>query len=258
MFPFRRRKLDNATLAPPAPIETTIYHNYSSSRIGTILALFTVAVASAILFWHGLVFVLAEVGFNEPDWAAAVCLLSMAALFTLLTALGVAARYVLKDFFAHRERMADKLVKLKEAEYKSVQLIPASTQARMTREEGRQYLAVKMVMARAFDEIDDKGNLIGKLEPWSRRQVGLMRLINEKEDIGENSNLAKWVKTYLLSRHILLNERRVNRDDFPNIATVEAQLVKDFGSPINYYGANDNAGMSTHYLDKGTGRESWG
>jgi hypothetical protein len=167
---------------------------------------------------------------------------------------------VIMDYMGHRERMAGKLIELEQARSRTAQLIPAMTQARMTREEARKYQAVKAAMDKAFHgKIDDKGKVIGKTEPWSRRQVGALTLLNERLPIGEDSNLAGWVKTYLLDRKILLSDRQVNVAEFPNLATVEAQLVKDFGPPIIYNAAgNDgNLGMSSHFIERGTGRESW-
>ena len=256
MFPFRRRKLGNAAAAELPqirPIENTITHNYSSSRFWTIIAIFVVAVASAILFWHGLVFLLGEAGYKRPTQAAAECLIGAGILFMILTFIGLAARYILRDFYAHRETQAAYLVELERARYSSVQLIPATTQARMTREESRKYLTIKMVMARAYELIDPDGNLTGSIEPWSRRQVGMIKLLNEHEELGEHSNISKWVKPYLLERHILLGDRKVNLADFPNLASVETQLVKDFGQPIIYNATDDAAGMSTQYLNKGSG-----
>jgi hypothetical protein len=68
-------------------------------------------------------------------------------------------------------------------------------------------------------------------------------------------HLAGWVKTYLLDRKILLSDRQVNVAEFPNLATVEAQLVKDFGPPIIYNAAGNDGDL--HFIERGTGRESW-
>lgn len=259
---FRRRKLGNIAASPEMPmirpIENTITHNYSSSRFWTIIAIFVVIVASAFLGWHGLVFVLGQAGAQRPATAAAFCLIGAGILVSILTGLGVFARYILSGWFTHRETMAEKFIRLEEARYKSVQLIPATTNARMTREESRKYLTVKMVMARAYEQIDDDGKLTGSGEPWSRRNVGLIKLINEREEIGEHSNIAKWVKPYLIERGVLASDRKINLANFPNLTSVETQLVKDFGTPIVYSSNDDGAGMSGNYIERGSKRESWG
>lgn len=256
---FRRKRLANvaAPIAPPMPLETTVNHYYSSSRLGTIFALFLVVVCAAVLGWYAAVFLAGQVGAARPERAVAYCIMGLSGLLTFLGGLGVFAKFVLRDFMSHRERMAEKYIQLEQARTRAVQLIPPTTQARMTRDESRKYQAVKVVMDRAYQIVDDKGKLSGsKKEPWSRREVGALTLLNEREPIGENSRLASWIKSYLLDRNILASDRQVNVVDFPNLAAVEAQLVKDFGPPI-LFSAGD-AGMSTHYITRGNGRESWG
>ena len=245
---------------PLPPQETTVNHYYSSSRVGTILALFVVAMVTAVLMWHALVFLAGQVGVARPNQAAAYCLLGSGIVLGLLGGGGIVLKLVVRDFLLHRERMAGKMVELEQARSRTAQLIPATTQARMTREEARKYQAIKMAMDKAFrGKVDERGKVIGKTEPWSRRQVGAMTLLNERQPIGEDTSLAAWVKTYLLDRKILLNDRQVNVTEFPNLATVEAQLVKDFGPPIVYnsQGSDGDLGMSSHFIERGTGRESW-
>lgn len=261
MFRSRKRSLGNtAALATPAPTTEptpTVNHYYSPSYTGLVFVAFLVLAGIVILGWYGLVFLFEQAGANNPAYSAANCLIGVGAILGLIFILSLAAKYFLNDFYIHREQMMDRRVELERARMQAVQFIPPVTRERMTHEESRKYLAVKVVMSNAYLEVDEQGKLKGKVEPWSRREVGRIRLMNELEEIGENTLLASWVKRYLLKNRILISDRQVNLTDFPNLAAVEAQLVKDFGPPIIYQ-AGSSGGMSTHYIDPATGKSSWG
>ncbi len=230
-----------------------IIHNYRPpSRVGPILILFLVAVASLALSYQGLVYLLAQTDmFADANSATAILLLACLGGSIVLGILGAGVRYVLADLFRHRELMADKAIELETARAKVAQIIPPSTAARMTSEESRKYQAVKLVMSRVYGPpalIDDEGKLVtGNDQPWSKRAVGRLVLLNEKTAIGENTTLSSWVKAYLLDKGILVSERQVDLARFPNLASVETQLVKDFGTPI-IFGRGE--GMAGEFIQK--------
>lgn len=230
-----KRKVSNESPAPAFPVRETTIHHHQPNRAGTIFSLFTVAVASVILLYWGLVYLLATAGITNPQAQLAAGLLWLLGLGLLGWIGWLIGDRVLGQILQTRLELARLQLEAEERRLSIAQQIPPQTAARMTEEETRKYQAVKMVMAQAYrGKIDDDGKLLGKIEPWSRRSVGRLRLLNEATSIGENTSLASFVKTYLLDKQILLDDRTVNLARFPNLASVEAQLVTDFGPPILY------------------------
>lgn len=264
-MPLFRRRMDNAVavaggdMSSAAEGATNVtHHHYAPSRVGTIFTLFIVAVISLMLGWNAALYLAEQAGYARPQQAVIQCLIGFAIIAGVLVFSAALVRFVLTDYWSHRQVMEQKRIELEQVRVRIAQLAPPATAARMTREEARQYQAIKIVMDKAYNgKIDPDGNLIGRIEPWSRREVGKLVLLNEREPVGENSKLASWVKSYLLETGILSSDRRVDLGRFPNLSTVEAQLVTDFGPPI-VYSANSGNGMSSHFIEKGTSRESWG
>lgn len=260
MYPFRRR-MDNAVAlagnAMPAaegPTNVT-HHHYAPSRVGTLFTLFVIAVISLVLGWNAALYLADQMGYTRPQQAVIQCLIGLAVIAGGLIFSAALVRFVLNDYWTHRQVMEQKRIELEQVRVRIAQLAPPVTAARMTREEARQYQTVKTVMLRAYEVVDEAGRLRTKLQPWSRREVGRLRLLNEPTPIGENTKLAAWVASYLLEKRILLSDRQINLADYPTLSAVEVQLVTDFGPPI-VYSAN-GSGMSSHYIEKGTSRESW-
>lgn len=261
-MPLFHRRVDNtAAVAAPPPAQDieagpVIHHHYAPNRVGTLFSLFVITLTSLVLIWFGLIYLAEQMGYARPEQAVIQCLIGLAILTgAMLLAAGL-VRFVLTDYWAHRQIMAQKYIELEQVRARLSAAIPPVAQTRMTREESRQYQAVKIVMERAYQMADPGGRLRTKTQPWSRREVGRLKLFNETEPIGENSKLAGWVAPYLLDKRILTSDRQINLTDFPTLAAVESQLISDFGPPIIYHAGG--GGMSTHYLEKGSSRESWG
>lgn len=258
----RKKPLSNTVAAPAAPLpplETTVNHHYHSSRIGVIFSAFCVIVAAVILAWFGLVFLAEQAGARQPEFEVARCLVGLAAVGVILAALGLAAKFFLNDFYRHREAMEQMHLQALEKRARLAQGIAPQAAAGMPDEDKRKYRAVMLAMDTAYQSVDEKGKLRTKNEPWSRRSVGALTLLGEAKPIGEDTELAKWVKPWLLGKNIILDDRRVNLEQYPDLNAVETALIAEFGRPILLYRPGQNeAGMSGHYIDKGAGSESWG
>lgn len=262
-MPLFRRRMDNAIAvagsgmpSPAAEGATNVHHHYAPSRVGTLFTMFVIGIVSLFLGWHAALYLADQMGYARPQQTVIQCLIGVAIVVGVLVFSAALVRFVLNDYWLHRQVMEQKRIELEQVRVRIAQLAPPATAARMTREEARQYQAVKLVMDRAYQVVDETGKLRTKLQPWSRREVGRLRLLNEPAPIGENTKLAAWVAPYLLDKRILSSDRQINLTDFPTLAAVEAQLVTDFGPPI-IYNAN-SAGMSSHYIEKGSSSlESW-
>jgi hypothetical protein len=255
-----QKKLTNTAAAPPLPPpETTVNHHYYNSRTGLIFSLFVVGVAAAALFWLALVFLAERAGARQPETDVARCLLGLFLICLLLVAFAAAGRFFLNDFYRHSQTMEQIRLQAVEKRARLAQSIAPHAAAGMAEENKRRYRAVVMAMARAYQMIDEAGKLRTRQEPWSKSGVGSLTIIGEPKPIGEDSNLAKWVKPYLLEKGVLLDDRTVDLARFPDVASVEALLVADLGRPIMLYRPGKNqAGMSGHYIEQGSGKESWG
>ena len=263
---FRKQSTKNlknaaaSTLPPLPPHQTYVTHQYPG-RGGTILSSAAAIITGLVFFWFALAHIFESAGFQNGEATLAWFVIILIAAIVILTVLGLIARWLAKDYYAYRVTMADKRLDMLSGQARVAQLLPPTTAASMNYDEWRKFMAVKAVMDRAFHHgfIDEQGNLLTPALPWSTRQVGALQLPGERKPIGKDSSLASWMQGYLIDRQILLDERTVNITRFPNLASVEAQLVKDFGQPINMAGQGDDPtiGMSTHYLTKGGQGGSW-
>lgn len=256
----KRSRLDNTVATPvPPPPQETIIHNYAPSRWLDILAWFLVVVVSVFLAWEALVYLVGQAGYNRPEQAAANGLGGLVAALVVLGSVFVLVKFIAAGYWAHRERMEEIHLQALEKRARLAQAISPQLAPGMTEEDKRRYRAVMMAMARAYREIDEKGRLRTKSEPWSKRGVGDMVLLGEGKKVGEDSDLARWVKPFLLERNVLLDDRTVNLARFPDLVSVETALVAEFGRPIMLFKPGDgNGAMNSHYVEKGTHQSSWG
>lgn len=254
-------KLRNTAVATKPPLlpppQTTINHNHKSPVVSMIFAFFTVGVISVYLFWYALLYLAEQAGARNPEFEVARCLFGLVFLILFLALVGLAARFFLNDYYTHRETMEDMRLRANERLNTTLQAIPATTAPVLTSEDKRRYRAVVVTMSHAYQMIDDDGKLRSKAEPWSRRQVGSYTLLGEAKAIGEDTDLAKWVKPFLLERGVLLDDRTVNLDRFPDLNHVHALLVAEFGRQVMMTTPGQGIGMSSQYIDPGSGDVSW-
>lgn len=232
---FRRKtKVKQTAAPPPIPRETVIHNHNSSSNWPVFLTLFAIVCLSMVFGWHAGVFLLTQAGIQQPERSLANGLIFVAGLLLLLAIAALIARAFLRDVLEARVEIERLRTQAKEAERNRVQQIPPLAASRMTREQSRLYMAVKLAMSRAYDSIDEAGNLQTRSEPWSRRSVGELRLLNESKPLGEQSNVANAVKPWLLRRGVLKDDRTVDVENFPNLNAVDLALIEEFGPPVLY------------------------
>lgn len=238
MFGKRNLKSTNETTFPPpqsSPRSTTINNqpvNYA--------AIILVAVIAIILFvffaWHALVFLADQAGSHYPEREVAKVLLTSLGGIIILLIIGLLANCVLGNIlgqlFDFKKEMAQKELEKEIARSQTAQLLPPQVEARALNEDKRRAMAILNAMHKGFERIDERGKLPGKVQPWARRQVGAFVLYGEREPIGEHTSLASFVKTYLLDKRILLDERTINLQQFPDLVAVRMQVERDFGEPI--------------------------
>lgn len=249
---FKKNKNVASAALPPINETNTINHNYPSRAAVALVGLFGLVLAP-VLFWSGLVYLVDQMGFHPAEKYTAWGVIIFIVAVLILGVLGFMARWLANDYYNFKLTMADKQLDLMAQQTRQAQLIPAQTAASMTYDDWRKYTTIKLVMDRVYHQgfIDASGKLLTKSQPWSVRQVGAMTLQGEKSPIGKDSSLASWVAGYLVDRRILSDERTVNLKAFPDLSSVEAQLVKDFGRPISYSGNGGNFAMSGQYINKG-------
>jgi hypothetical protein len=220
---------------PPAiPRETVIHNHNSSSNAPVFLVLFGIACLTVVFGWYGGVFLLAQAGLAQPERQLANGLIFVVGLLVVLAIATLVARAFLRDVLEARVEIERLRTQAEQARQNQAQQISPLAAARMTREQSRLYMAVKLAMSRAYQSIDEQGNLQTRAEPWSRRSVGELRLLNESKALGEQSNVANAVKPWLLRAGILVDDRTVNLADYPNLNAVDLALLADFGPPVLY------------------------
>lgn len=232
MFKPTRSRLDSQAAAG-FPAETTnVNHYHTPSYAGLVFSGFTVVVLTVVLGWLALVFLFDQAGSRRAAADAAACVMGLGIIAGVIGAVGLTARLILNDLLAHRERMGEMLLEVERVRSRAVQAIPPATGAVMIDQDKRKYRAAVMVMSRGFQSVDERGRLLTKGEPWSKRSVGGLILLGETKPIGEDTDLAKGVKPFLLERGILRDDRTVNLAKFPDLASVEADLINCFSRGV--------------------------
>lgn len=165
----RKRKMNNAAAgALPAqdrpPISQTV-HNHGANWPGIVIVGFVCLLAILPVFWLILTFLFGQLGSRNPSYDAAWWL-----IYPPLGLCGLAVlKWFLTDWFAHKERMAEKLA---EISYNKMLMAGTSTTADYGRNQ-RKAAIIKAVMAQVYRDLRDN-NLPyknGASRPWSKRQA---------------------------------------------------------------------------------------
>ncbi len=251
-----RKKINSTaatTFTTPPPRQTI--NEARTPWEAIILLSFACGVLLLVLAWYIAVFLLDTAGYPQPDKMLAEGLINLAILALIVYLAGLVGKWFVGEWLDYKRDKLEVKVKIAEIKYSFDHRLPATVAAATTNEKQRLYHATIDVMERGYKQIDENGKLMGRIQPWSRRSVGRLQLINEADPIGEGTKLAGNVARYLLEQKILLNDTTINIEQFPNLNAVKICLDNDLGQPI--YLSGNGSGMSGNYIKKG-GEESWG
>lgn len=245
-----RRKLKNAmALAPdlPPPAKNITYDNRTPWP-AIILTSFACVVLTLPLLWWIAIYIMAQAGIRHPERALANGIMSIAFAGAFVAVAIVVVKYVimaiLDDLFAHRETMKEMELQLATRQQMTAQhALPAQT-GRMTEEQERFAKLITAVMFQAYDHLSKAGQYGGNdARPWSRNQAKEVVLAGESEPVGftMGARVRSW-----LTGHQVIRSDQINTDRYPDLASVQALLQREFDAPIQVIRQSptlrDNAG----------------
>ena len=234
MFPFRRKKMDNAaTIAPvmprPVPGPTTI-HNHSASWAGIIAIGFVCFLALFPVFWWSLVFLFDQMGSRQPGRDAAALIVSVPVLvivaFVLRWLILAVLREVL-DFF--RDVEGEKTERVR------AQLLATQTSIDPGRMNADDYDFAQVVLAcmsNAFNWLEREGysSFPARWRPWSLAEAKKTAdVIGIKISQDRANEVSKW----LADKGVITRptDGQISRK-YSDLTKVRALLDKEFGMPI--------------------------
>lgn len=196
--------------------------NNEASKAAPILAIGVMVALGIFVGWHALVFVFAQTGlFRDPAQALARALVGLAIGWIVLMAISYIVGDKIREFYRHRERLAD--LRIEEARIRQKLLNSAIIDTGIDGDGKRFAGLVLSVMIEVYDYLASNDEYRGTARPWSRRQAAQVILPGESKPVGQTmaEKLRPW-----LEHHDIIIDDQVNTLHYPDLNSVQRLLRK--------------------------------